>query len=277
MRSLSRVPGDASACSSSSRVNSGRHSRYQEWDRMVIVASGSFMTARNLRVEIQPASFDDIAVIDPAYAMMYLSCPSYGRVKAAICRASRHVPVRHSHDLPNRDGGRCRGAGRENRQRSIDRNFRRDARRNAGAEGARRRAGRRVAHAGTATTPSFPEPSRSLAAAPTPAARPTSSFRSEAVGTDLAALTTIAIGGVFSIKGFSGIRIVDMRCRRSSPTRIPVRNSALRQPRADRRARTGRSSGRSSNRRSACGRTRPQKWCANSSTPTSTSSRTTKS
>ena len=36
-------------------------------------------------------------------------------------------------------------------------------------------------------------------------------FPLEAVGTDLAALTTIAIGGVFSIKGFSGIRIVDMK------------------------------------------------------------------
>ena len=36
-------------------------------------------------------------------------------------------------------------------------------------------------------------------------------FPLEAIGTDLAALTTIAIGGVFSIKGFSGIRIVDMK------------------------------------------------------------------
>ena len=36
-------------------------------------------------------------------------------------------------------------------------------------------------------------------------------FPLDAVGTDLAALTTIAIGGVFSIKGFSGIRIVDMK------------------------------------------------------------------
>ena len=36
-------------------------------------------------------------------------------------------------------------------------------------------------------------------------------FPLEAIGTDLAALTTIAIGGVFSIKGLSGIRIVDMK------------------------------------------------------------------
>ena len=36
-------------------------------------------------------------------------------------------------------------------------------------------------------------------------------FPLEAIGTDLVALMTIAIGGVFSIKGFSGIRIVDMK------------------------------------------------------------------
>jgi ribulose-bisphosphate carboxylase large chain len=36
-------------------------------------------------------------------------------------------------------------------------------------------------------------------------------FPLDAIGTDLAALTTIAIGGVFSIKGFSGIRVVDMK------------------------------------------------------------------
>ena len=36
-------------------------------------------------------------------------------------------------------------------------------------------------------------------------------FPLEAIGVDLVALTTIAIGGVFSIKGFSGIRIVDMK------------------------------------------------------------------
>src|SRR6202044_3210237 len=36
-------------------------------------------------------------------------------------------------------------------------------------------------------------------------------FPLEAVGTDLAALTTITIGGVWSIKGFSGVRIVDMK------------------------------------------------------------------
>ncbi|KQQ80598.1 3-oxo-isoapionate-4-phosphate decarboxylase OiaX [Aureimonas sp. Leaf324] len=36
-------------------------------------------------------------------------------------------------------------------------------------------------------------------------------FPMEAIGTDLAALMTIAIGGVYSIKGFSGIRVTDIR------------------------------------------------------------------
>jgi ribulose-bisphosphate carboxylase large chain len=40
-------------------------------------------------------------------------------------------------------------------------------------------------------------------------------FPMEAVGTDLAALMTIAIGGVFSIKGLTGIRIVDLKLPRS--------------------------------------------------------------
>ena len=36
-------------------------------------------------------------------------------------------------------------------------------------------------------------------------------FQLEAIGTDLAALMTIAIGGVYSIKGFSGIRVVGLQ------------------------------------------------------------------
>jgi ribulose-bisphosphate carboxylase large chain len=36
-------------------------------------------------------------------------------------------------------------------------------------------------------------------------------FPLEAIGTDLAALMTIAIGGVYSIKGLTGIRVVDMK------------------------------------------------------------------
>ena len=36
-------------------------------------------------------------------------------------------------------------------------------------------------------------------------------FPLEAVGTDLSALMTIAVGGIFSIKGFSGLRVVDLK------------------------------------------------------------------
>ena len=36
-------------------------------------------------------------------------------------------------------------------------------------------------------------------------------FPLDAIGTDLAALMTIAIGGTFSIKGLTGIRVVDMK------------------------------------------------------------------
>ena len=39
-------------------------------------------------------------------------------------------------------------------------------------------------------------------------------FPMDAIGTDLTALMTIAIGGVFSIKGMTGIRIVDMKLPR---------------------------------------------------------------
>jgi 3-oxoisoapionate-4-phosphate decarboxylase len=60
------------------------------------------------------------------------------------------------------------------------------------------------------TTPSFPDQN---ASGKTVYARAEADieFPLEAVGTDLAALTTIAIGGVYSIKGFSGIRIVGLR------------------------------------------------------------------
>lgn len=36
-------------------------------------------------------------------------------------------------------------------------------------------------------------------------------FPFDAIGTDLAALMTIAIGGVYSIRGFTGIRVIDMK------------------------------------------------------------------
>jgi 3-oxoisoapionate-4-phosphate decarboxylase len=60
------------------------------------------------------------------------------------------------------------------------------------------------------SAPSFPEADRG-AHGPYARGEADIEFPLEAIGTDLAALTTIAIGGVFSIKGFSGIRIVDMK------------------------------------------------------------------
>jgi ribulose-bisphosphate carboxylase large chain len=57
------------------------------------------------------------------------------------------------------------------------------------------------------TTPSFP----TTEAGPFNRAEADIAFPFEAIGTDLAALMTIAIGGVYSIKGLTGIRIVDMK------------------------------------------------------------------
>jgi 3-oxoisoapionate-4-phosphate decarboxylase len=57
------------------------------------------------------------------------------------------------------------------------------------------------------TTPSFP----TTEAGPFNRAEADIAFPFEAIGTDLAALMTIAISGVYSIKGLTGIRIVDMK------------------------------------------------------------------
>jgi 3-oxoisoapionate-4-phosphate decarboxylase len=56
-------------------------------------------------------------------------------------------------------------------------------------------------------TPSFP----TAESGPFNRAEADIAFPFDAIGTDLAALMTIAIGGVFSIKGMTGIRIVDMK------------------------------------------------------------------
>jgi 3-oxoisoapionate-4-phosphate decarboxylase len=60
------------------------------------------------------------------------------------------------------------------------------------------------------STPSFPE-TDPTARGPYFRGEADIEFPLEAIGTDLAALTTIAIGGVYSIKGFSGVRVVDMK------------------------------------------------------------------
>ena len=59
-------------------------------------------------------------------------------------------------------------------------------------------------------TPSFPETDLSFSG-PYACGEADIEFPLDAVGTDLAALATIAIGGVYSIKGFSGVRVVDMK------------------------------------------------------------------
>ena len=59
--------------------------------------------------------------------------------------------------------------------------------------------------------PSFPDPRPG----PYRRAEADIAFPIEAVGTDLAALMTIAVAGVYSIKGFTGIRIVGMELPRS--------------------------------------------------------------
>ena len=58
-----------------------------------------------------------------------------------------------------------------------------------------------------AQAPSFPSPD----AGPFNRAEADIAFPFEAIGTDLAALMTIAIGGVYAIKGFTGIRVTDMK------------------------------------------------------------------
>ena len=57
------------------------------------------------------------------------------------------------------------------------------------------------------TTPSYPtsEPG------PYNRAEADIDFPFAAIGTDLSALMTIAVGGIFSIKGFTGVRVVDMK------------------------------------------------------------------
>jgi len=57
------------------------------------------------------------------------------------------------------------------------------------------------------TTPSYP----THESGPFNRAEADIDFPFDAIGTDLAALMTIAVGGIFSIKGFTGIRVIDMK------------------------------------------------------------------
>ncbi|MBB4066313.1 3-oxo-isoapionate-4-phosphate decarboxylase OiaX [Gellertiella hungarica] len=60
-----------------------------------------------------------------------------------------------------------------------------------------------------ANRPSWPEPDAE--AGPVRRADVDIGFPLDAIGTDLSALMTIAIGGVYSIRGMSGIRVIDMK------------------------------------------------------------------
>jgi len=62
---------------------------------------------------------------------------------------------------------------------------------------------------GDADSPTWPEVGKGHA--PLSRADVDIAFPLDAVGTDLSALMTIAIGGVYSIKGMTGIRVVDMK------------------------------------------------------------------
>jgi 3-oxoisoapionate-4-phosphate decarboxylase len=64
-----------------------------------------------------------------------------------------------------------------------------------------------IRHLEPAARPSFPSEEQGLFHR----AEADIDFPIEAVGTDLSALMTIAIGGVYSITGFSGIRVIDMK------------------------------------------------------------------
>jgi len=64
-----------------------------------------------------------------------------------------------------------------------------------------------IRHLGSTATPSLPDVPGMLFNR----AEADIGFPIEAVGTDLSALMTIAIGGTFSIKGLTGIRVVDMK------------------------------------------------------------------
>ncbi len=66
-----------------------------------------------------------------------------------------------------------------------------------------------IRHLSDADRPTWPE--AAAGHGPIRRAEAEIAFPLDAIGTDLSALMTIAIGGVFSIKGMTGIRIVDMK------------------------------------------------------------------
>lgn len=65
----------------------------------------------------------------------------------------------------------------------------------------------RIARLDSTDTPSFPDPSGT---SPYHRADITIAYPLEAVGTDIAALMTIAVGGVYAVRGLTGIRVKDI-------------------------------------------------------------------
>ena len=59
-------------------------------------------------------------------------------------------------------------------------------------------------------TPSFPDTGPRFDSGPYNRADVTIAYPSEAVGTDIAALMTITIGGVFAVRGLTGVRVMDI-------------------------------------------------------------------
>ena len=98
--------------------------------------------------------------------------------------------------------------GRKDRERPIHRHFRSARPRNREPKA---RAAARVLEVRDLPEQDFPSiPQKVANGKPFRRAEAIIDFPIDAVGTDLAALMTIALGGVYSIKGFSGIRVVGM-------------------------------------------------------------------
>ena len=116
---------------------------------------------------------------------------------------------RHPAHLPDRDGER---PGRLAAKIASDQStgtFVAAAGRDAGAQGPRRGARRRDPRAAAGRRSVLSAGARR--GPPYRRAEADIDFPLDAVGTDLAALMTIAIGGVYSIKGLSGIRVVGLQ------------------------------------------------------------------
>ena len=138
---------------------------------------------------------------------------------------------------------------------------------------AARRGSRPCTRSSRPPRPSIPDPGGS---GPYRRAETVIAYPLEAVGTDIAALMTITVGGVFAVRGLTGLRVLDFE--------LPPAWACHPGPRfgiEGSRRLTGlpgdRSSPRSSSPRSDSCPRRPPRWSARSARRASTSSRTTRS